>query len=40
MHEARRILRIMIRNGRARWVGKGDPLAQLQFIDELFWLRI
>jgi transposase, IS6 family len=30
----------MIRKGRARWVGKGDPLAQLQFIDELFGLAI
>src|SRR5262249_49684976 len=27
----------MIRKGRARWVSKGDPLAQLRFIDELFW---
>jgi len=27
----------MIRKGRARWVGNGEPLAQLQFIDELFW---
>lgn len=26
--------------GRARWAGKGDPLAQLQFIDELFGLAI
>jgi len=26
----------MIRKGRAKWVGKGDPLAQLQFIDTLF----
>jgi hypothetical protein len=26
----------MIRNGRVRWVGKGDPLAQLQFIETLF----
>ena len=26
--------------GRARWVGKGDSLAQLQFIDELFGLAI
>ena len=30
----------MIRKGRARWVGKGDPLAQLQFIDTLFGLAI
>jgi hypothetical protein len=30
----------MIRKGRARWVSKGDPLAQLQFIDELFGLAI
>jgi len=30
----------MIRNGRARWVSKGDPLAQLQFIDGLFRLSI
>ena len=30
----------MIRKGRVRWVGKGDPLAQLQFIDELFGLAI
>jgi transposase-like protein len=30
----------MIRKGRARWVGKRDPLAQLQFIDELFGLAI
>jgi len=30
----------MIRKGRAKWVGKGDPLAQLQFIDELFGLAI
>ena len=30
----------MIRKGRARWVNKGDPLAQLQFIDELFGLTI
>jgi len=30
----------MIRKGRARWVGKGDPLAQLQFIGELFGLAI
>ena len=30
----------MIRKGRARRVGKGDPLAQLQFIDELFGLAI
>jgi transposase-like protein len=29
-----------IGKGRARWVGKGDPLAQLQFIDELFGLAI
>jgi transposase-like protein len=26
--------------GRVRWVGKGDPLAQLQFIDTLFGLAI
>src|SRR6516162_11132598 len=30
----------MIRKGRARWVGKGDPLAQLQLIEELFGLAI
>jgi hypothetical protein len=30
----------MIRKGRARWVGKGDALAQPQFIDELFGLTI
>jgi hypothetical protein len=30
----------MIRKGQARWVGKGDPLAQLQFIDELFGMTI
>lgn len=30
----------MIRKGRARWVGKVEPLAQLQFIDELFGLTI
>ena len=30
----------MIRKGRARWVGKGDPLAQLQFIDTLFGVVI
>jgi IS6 family transposase len=30
----------MIRKGRARWVRKGDPLAQLQFIDALFGLAI
>src|SRR5215470_1631648 len=30
----------MIRKGRARWVSKGDSLAQLQFIDELFGLAI
>jgi len=30
----------MIRKGRARWVAKGDPLAQLQFIDELLGLMI
>ena len=30
----------MIRKGRARWVSKGDPLAQLQFIEELFGLAI
>jgi transposase-like protein len=30
----------MIRKGRARWVAKGDPLAQMQFIDELFGLVI
>src|SRR5262249_6189642 len=28
----------MIRKARARWVSKGDPLAQLQFIDGLFGL--
>ena len=30
----------MIRKGQARWVGKGNPIAQLQFIDELFGLTI
>ena len=30
----------MIRKGRVRWVAKGDPLAQLQFIDGLFGLTI
>ena len=30
----------MIRKGRAKWVSKGDPLAQLQFIDSLFGLAI
>ena len=30
----------MIRKGRARGVGKGDLLAQLQFIDKLFGLTI
>jgi hypothetical protein len=30
----------MIRKGRASWVDKGDPLAQLQFIDELFGVAI
>jgi hypothetical protein len=30
----------MIRKVRARWVGKADPLAQLQFIDTLFGLAI
>jgi hypothetical protein len=30
----------MIRKGRARWVGKGDPLAHLQFIDGLFGVTI
>jgi hypothetical protein len=30
----------MIRKGRARWVSKGDPFAQLQFIDALFGLAI
>jgi len=30
----------MIRKGRARCVGKGDPLAQLHFIEELFGLSI
>jgi transposase-like protein len=30
----------MIRKGRGRWVGKGDPLAQRLFIDQLFGLAI
>ena len=30
----------MIRKGRVRWVAKGDPLGQLQFIDGLFGLTI
>jgi hypothetical protein len=30
----------VIQNGRAEWVGQGDPLAQLQFIDESFGLAI
>ena len=30
----------MIRKGRARWVSKGDPLAQLRLIDALFGLAI
>jgi transposase-like protein len=30
----------MIRKGLARWVGKGDPLAQLQVTDQLFGLAI
>jgi transposase-like protein len=30
----------MIRKGRARWVGRGNTLAQLQFIEELFGLSI
>jgi transposase-like protein len=30
----------MIRKGPARWVGKRDPFAQLQFIDKLFGLTI
>jgi transposase-like protein len=30
----------MIRKGRIRWVAKGDPLAQMQFIDGLFGLTI
>jgi transposase-like protein len=30
----------MIRKGRARWVGKGDPVAQLQLIGALFGLAI
>ena len=30
----------MIRKGRVRWVAKGDPFAQLQFIDGLFGLTI
>ena len=30
----------MIRKRRVRWVAKGDPLAQLQFIDGLFDLTI
>jgi hypothetical protein len=30
----------MIRKGRVRWVGKGDPLAKMQFIDELFGLTL
>jgi hypothetical protein len=31
---------VHIRKGRATWVSKGDPLAQLQFIEELFGLAI
>jgi len=30
----------MIRKGRVRWVAKSDPLGQMQFIDELFGVRI
>jgi transposase-like protein len=30
----------MIRKGRAKWVGKDDPIAQLLFIEELFGLTI
>lgn len=30
----------MIRKGRVRWVSKGDPLAQMLFIDALFGLAI
>jgi transposase-like protein len=30
----------MIRKGRDRWVAKGDPLSQLQFINELFGLTL
>ena len=30
----------MIRKGRARWAAKGDPLAQMQLIEELFGLAI
>jgi len=30
----------MIRKGRVRWVAKGDPFGQLQFIDGLFGLTI
>ena len=30
----------MIRKGRVRWVAKGDSLAQMQFINELFGLAI
>ena len=30
----------MIRKERAKWVSKGDPPAQLQFIDERFGLAI
>jgi hypothetical protein len=30
----------MIREGQARRVGEGDPIAQLQFIEELFGLAI
>ena len=34
------LFRNMIRKGRAKWVSKGDPLAQLQFIEALFGLAI
>ena len=30
----------MIRKGRAKWVSKGDPLAQMLFIDALFGLAV
>ena len=39
-HSVVRAVVHMIRKGRARWVRKDDPLAQLQFIDELFGLAI
>jgi len=30
----------MIQKGRVRWVAKGDPLAQLVFINQLFGLKL